>query len=114
MALLLLLLLLLSRSKRRPIAEAIEDTVLVTPPTTPPIMSPASPLLAASAMPLTAEVSVVVIELTSVRVQLAACESLLLPKVLTEEATDGTSTRKTSVTDCTNKGSLGFVATSAG
>lgn len=81
----------------------MEDTVSATPLTAAPAVLPALPLLAAPVMPSTAEVSVVEIELTSVKVRLATCELLLLPRLLTEEARDGTSTRNTSVTDCTTK-----------
>ena len=94
--------LLPSCSNRRPKAEAIADTVSATPLTAAPAVSAALPLLAAPVMPLTAEVSVRAIKLTSVKVLFATCDWLLLPRVLIEEASDGTSTRNTSEIDCTS------------
>ena len=102
-----------SCSSRRPKAEAIADTVSATPLTAAPAVLPALPLLAAPVMPLTAEVSVVEIKLTSVKVLLATCELLLLPRVLNEEAIDGTSTRNTSDTDCTTRSRSTQLATLA-
>lgn len=99
-------ILLLSCSSRRPKAEAMADTVFATPLTVAPALPPPPPLLTAATVPLIAEVSVVAIDVTSVKVRLAACESCLLPRVFAEEATAATATRKTCDTACTSEGGL--------
>ena len=103
----------LSRSSRRPKAEAIADTVSATPLTAAPAVLPTLPLLAAPIVSLTAEVSVVEIKLASVKVLLASCELLLLPRVKAEEATDCNSTWNTRDTDCISTSRLTQLAAGA-